>query len=182
MSFTRKFYTSDTHFGHQLMLSPTACGRPFASTVEMDEQLIRNWNAVVGPDDLVYHLGDFAFGLGNEDRVRSVFARLTGRKILILGNHDYKQRNRVHPVIEGLDWEDVVQHLETTDEGRRVFLHHYACRTWPGIRKQGWHFYGHSHGDLPGVGRSRDVGVDMPDVAFTPRTFKQLTAHIEVDE
>ena len=38
-----------------------------------------------------------------------------------------------------------------------------------------FHFYGHAHGALAGIGRSRDVGVDMPDVAFRPRTFAELT-------
>ena len=47
MSFTQKFYTADTHFSHPLMLSPTACNRPFASTLEMDDALIAAWNAVV---------------------------------------------------------------------------------------------------------------------------------------
>jgi len=64
MPFTRKFYTADLHFGHALMLSPTACVRPFSSVAEMDEALIRNWNAAVGPEDIVYVIGDFSFWLG----------------------------------------------------------------------------------------------------------------------
>lgn len=175
MAFTRKFYTADTHFGHALMLSETACARPFRDTREMDEFLIRAWQEVVGPEDLVYHLGDFAFGLHDAARVRSIFERLPGRKILILGNHDYGKRNKVSDAISSLGWEDVAQQYETTDEGQRVFLSHYAQRTWPGVRKGGWHFYGHCHGQLAPLGRSRDVGVDCPDTGYAPRTFKQLT-------
>lgn len=179
MSFVQKFYTADTHFGHQLMLSDTACARPFPCTRAMDEALINNWNAVVRPGDLVYHLGDFAFGLNDGDRVRSIFSRLQGRKILILGNHDFKKANVVHPVIAGLGWEDVAHQYETTDEHERVFLSHYACRTWPGVRKGAWHFFGHNHGQMPPLGRSRDVGVDCKDVGFTPRTLKQLTENMK---
>ena len=176
MSFTQKFYTADTHFSHPLMLSPTACNRPFASTLEMDDALIAAWNAVVHKDDLVFHLGDFAMGLHDGDRVRRIFTRLSGRKRLILGNHDYKQQNAIHPVIANLAWDaPPTQQLETTDEGQRIFLSHYACRTWPGIRKGAWHFFGHNHGSMPPLGRSRDVGVDCPDTGFAPRTFKQLT-------
>ncbi len=36
-------------------------------------------------------------------------------------------------------------------------------------------FFGHNHGEMPPLGRSRDVGVDCPDTGFSPRTFKQLT-------
>ncbi|TPK78208.1 metallophosphoesterase [Mesorhizobium sp. B2-4-17] len=177
MAYVTKYYTADTHFGHQLMLSETACSRPFDDTRAMDEALIANWNDVVKKDDTVYHLGDFSFGLHDGDRVRGIFSRLAGRKFLVLGNHDYKHQNEVHPVIAGLGWEQPpCQQLETNDEGQRVFMSHYACRTWPGIRKNGWHFYGHNHGDLPPLGRSRDVGVDCDDVGFSPRTFKQLTS------
>lgn len=128
-----KFYTADTHFSHALMLSPTACNRPFTDVRDMDESLIRAWNAVVKPDDFVYHLGDFSMGLHDGDRVRSIFSRLMGRKVLILGNHDYQRQNRIHPVIAALEWDQPpTQQLEITDDGQRVFLYHYPCRTWPG--------------------------------------------------
>lgn len=171
-------YTADTHFSHALML--TACKRPFDSVQEMDEALIRKWNAVVSPDDTVYHLGDFSMGLHNEERVRSIFSRLMGRKVLILGNHDYDKPNVVHPLIASLDWDiPPVQQLEVNDGGQRIFLSHYACRTWPGIGKGAWHFYGHNHGQMPNHLRSRDVGVDCPDTGYAPRTFKELTRQMK---
>ena len=52
------FFTADTHFGHANIIKYT--NRPFDSPNHMDDILIANWNAVVGPDDEVYHLGDFA--------------------------------------------------------------------------------------------------------------------------
>ena len=64
------FYTADRHFSHALMLSPSSCNRPFSHVGEMDVFLIRAWNAVVQPDDVVFHLGDFAMGLHDADRVR----------------------------------------------------------------------------------------------------------------
>lgn len=180
MAFVTKYYTADTHFGHKLMISDRIDRpRPFASTGEMDEALIRGWNAVVKPDDLVYHLGDFAFGLHDKARVRSIFERLQGRKVLILGNHDYGKTNQVAEAISELPWEQVTQHLIVNDEGQKVFLSHYAQRTWPGIRRGDWHFFGHCHGSLSSMGRSRDVGVDCEDTRYAPRTFKQLTARMK---
>ena len=129
-----RYYTSDTHFSHALML--TACNRPFADTRDMDEALIRGWNSVVRPEDTVFHLGDFSMALHDGARVRSIFSRLMGHKILVLGNHDYAAPNQVHPVIASLDWaQEPVQQLEVTDGGQRIFLCHYACRTWPAIKK-----------------------------------------------
>lgn len=179
--FRRKFYTSDTHYGHALMLS--SCNRPYQSAAEMDEALINRWNAVVRPDDIVYHLGDFAMNLGDEERVRSIFSRLMGLKVLILGNHDYKKPNVLHPTLARLDWLTApTTSLETTDEGHRVYLSHYSHRVWPGSHKGSVHFYGHSHGNLPGVGRSRDVGVDAFGVGYAPQTFKQLTRDMNLED
>lgn len=52
----------------------------------MNETLIKNWNKVVGKQDIVYVLGDFA--LCSKDKIIEVAQKLNGRKRLILGNHD----------------------------------------------------------------------------------------------
>lgn len=50
-----------------------------------DDMLIEKWNMVIGPDDNVLHMGDFAFR-----GVAEATARLNGNKILLRGNHDLK--------------------------------------------------------------------------------------------
>ena len=52
------WFTSDTHFGDHRTLN--IWKRPFASVAEMDARLVAEWNARVAPDDVVWHLGDFA--------------------------------------------------------------------------------------------------------------------------
>ena len=54
------FFTSDTHFDHKNIIR--YCNRPFSSIEEMNNFLIKRWNATVGPDDTVFHLGDVTFG------------------------------------------------------------------------------------------------------------------------
>ncbi len=78
------WFTSDTHFGHKNILEYEKEARPFDTIEEMNEQLIINWNSTVGKTDIVYHLGDFAFGKSNI----GIAGRLNGRKRLVLGNHD----------------------------------------------------------------------------------------------
>ena len=174
MTYVRKFYTADTHFNHHRILEMQP--RPFSSIAEHDETMISRWNAVVAEHDVVYHLGDFAMGLNNPDRVSAIFRRLNGRKFLVYGNHDIRRDGDLHPTILGLEWAARPEALMfVKDEGEKIVLSHYAQRAWQGYRKGSWHFYGHAHGRLPAEGRSRDVGVDMPDVAFQPRTFGELT-------
>ena len=81
-----RFWTSDTHFGHEGILRFEPDNRPFSSVEEMNEVLVERWNAVVSPKDMVYHLGDVAMGKIAESL--PVMGRLNGRKVLIPGNHD----------------------------------------------------------------------------------------------
>lgn len=80
----RVWITSDTHFNHANIIK--YCDRPFGSVEEMNDALVENWNSVVGENDKVIHLGDFAFG--NRSKVEAVKKRLKGKIDLILGNHD----------------------------------------------------------------------------------------------
>src|SRR5690606_36562794 len=58
----RVWFTSDHHFGHANIIK--FCNRPYADADEMDRALVEKWNDVVGPDDMVFHLGDFTLGGG----------------------------------------------------------------------------------------------------------------------
>ena len=86
------FLTSDTHYGHSKIIE--YCKRPFSSVEEMNETLIANWNAVVKPQDHVYHLGDVTMLRGSVHgkeafQTIQLCQRLNGHKRLILGNHDH---------------------------------------------------------------------------------------------
>ena len=84
----RVFLTSDTHFSHNNIL--LFSNRPFKNTKEMNKALIRNWNRVVEPNDLVIHLGDVSF---DEGKLSSLIYKLNGSKVLVRGNHDRKSIN-----------------------------------------------------------------------------------------
>lgn len=76
--------TSDQHFGHKNIIS--LCRRPWPDTDTMREGLIANHNSVVADDDIVIHLGDFAFL--SETDMKRVLHRLRGVHYLVPGNHD----------------------------------------------------------------------------------------------
>lgn len=78
----RIFLVSDLHFNHARIIG--YCGRPYRSVTEMNRDLVRRWNSVVGPGDTVYCLGDFCMRGDPRNWIRA----LNGRKIFIRGNHD----------------------------------------------------------------------------------------------
>jgi len=102
----KTYFTSDTHYNHANIIR--YCARPFKDLYTMNRELILRWNAVVGPRDRVYHLGDFA--LGKSQYWPDFFKKLNGYKILIRGNHDahariMKEKVGFSEVYEELEWE-----------------------------------------------------------------------------
>jgi calcineurin-like phosphoesterase family protein len=156
------WFISDTHFGHANIIK--YCRRPFNDTTHMDGAMIAAWNAVVAPDDDIWHLGDFSFGSAHLGQ--GYLERLTGRKHLIWGNHD-SEDVRTAP-----GWTSTQAMAEITVNRTKIVLLHYAMRVWPGSHKGALHFYGHTHGKLPGDRQSCDVGVDAWN--FRPVTLSDI--------
>ncbi len=101
------FFTSDTHYYHSNIIRYSK--RPYLSVEEMNEALIANWNRVVGPEDLVYFLGDFSMAFRSVELYSN---RLMGRKRIVPGNHDFgihsyhkKGRNPENRAAWKLKWE-----------------------------------------------------------------------------
>ena len=157
------WFTADTHFGHGALRA--LMRRPFATTAAMDAALVENWNAVVGPADEVWHLGDFA--IGHRDPA-GLLASLHGEKHLIWGNND-------PPAIRALpDWASVQPYAELEREGQALVLCHYPFRSWNRQGKGAWNLHGHSHGRLKPLARQFDVGVDPR--GFRPVRLSELHA------
>lgn len=162
------WFTSDTHFGHANIIK--YCKRPFADSVEMNEAIIENWNNVVGANDLVYHLGDFAFG--REDYIfDGLIKRLKGLIVFIKGNHDrlaWRNRGKFYAAHDS--------YHEIEIGGKDITLCHYAMRVWNKSHHGAWHLYGHSHGSLPDDPNSLsfDCGVDC--FGFRPINFDEVAA------
>ena len=196
----RIFFTSDTHFGHGNIIK--YCHRPFLTDLEqellkghtdrrisaeavkrMDAVLIDQINALVGPDDVLWHLGDWSYAIrGNYYAAcRAYRDRIACRTIhIVWGNHD-------RPLIRDLFQEAHEQAVIQVD-GQKIVLNHYAMAVWPGNHRGVWHLYGHSHstaeawldGHMPGR-RSFDVGVDNAARLlgkYRPWSFEEIAARM----
>lgn len=192
------FYTSDTHYGHTNVIR--YCKRPFCTwrgdepepdVQYMNREMVRRWNSVVGPRDVVFHLGDFAMGKRHE--MKPIISKLNGYKILIKGNHDRSaqamQEAGFDEVLEELfiPRENFVKDIfnekgDTVDDvlvdkdwPPALYMHHQPIRHW---RQKGrgqtvdYHLCGHVHEKWRRLGDIINVGVDQWD--FTPQTLEQL--------
>lgn len=178
------FFTSDHHFGHRNILR--YCSRPFDHVDQMDEELIARWNATIGDDDEVYHLGDFT--LKTRGFARRIFARLRGH-IRVLGlpwHHDNgwvpatagpsSFTTASGHVVEILPALLAMKLEDASGTPRIITLSHYPLAEWEAGHHGGWHLHGHSHGQHRGPGSKLDVGVDCHD--YTPVSLEQLADRV----
>lgn len=158
------WFTSDLHLGHARIIE--LCQRPFSSVEEMDEAIIARWNERIAPTDIVWCLGDFAFGTAH---ATAALARLKGRKMLITGNHDHRDVRR------GPGWEEVLPYHLLIGQLNEFVLFHYPIEEWHNQRRGAIHLHGHQHNKKPVTARRRvDVGVDAND--FRPWSIDEIEA------
>lgn len=182
------FFTSDTHFHHVNIMK--YCNRPFNTIEEHDEEIIKRWNEKVPKDGLVFHLGDVFFQ--SYTYAIDILQRLNGNKILIIGNHDWKNLiNKIDKVYHNKTLNDcfinITQQLFIEIEGQKIYLNHFPFLCMNGVYGNDnliWQLYGHVHTspysdtglDMPRLKmcfpQQYDVGVDNNN--FTPVSFNEL--------
>jgi calcineurin-like phosphoesterase family protein len=106
----------------------------------MDEYMISAWNGRVGENDDVYIAGDLIFRAGNGPE--TYLERLSGKKHLILGNHDRPWLKKISPERYFVS---VSQMEEIALEGKRIILCHYPMMEWAHSFRGSYLVYGHIH-------------------------------------
>lgn len=192
------FFFSDPHFFHKNICRGTSAWdlkdhggedsvRDFDTLEQMNSTIIDNINKMVGEDDWLVCLGDWAFG-GIENIWKARQRIVCQNLIHIVGNHDHHivkntpLPNCWHSVHGGLvnlenstsdfdelaDAQDVFtevySYLELTVVGEwyktTYNLFHFPITIWNKAHHDRIHLYGHVHGGYTAPNRSLDVGVD----------------------
>lgn len=151
-----KYFIADTHFDHAKIIA--LANYPFANVEDMNETMVRNWNAVVKRGDVVYHLGDFGFG----PNLERIFKRLNGQIHLICGNHD---RNNVKYLFKRFASVRDLAGVKLGDY--EAMLCHYPMQRWNKSHHGAFHLHGHCHGHL-GSPYMRRLDVGAPVWDWTP--------------
>lgn len=164
------FVTADPHFDHDAILRH--CNRPWVRPgdlndrgewvdyrigqlrlEEMNEALVENWNKKVpNNNSTVIVCGDFAWR--DPDKW---LARLNGKKILVIGNHDKPGLLKCKR-----SFSEVHQMLTREINGQYCVFMHFPMRSWNASCHGSWHIHGHCHcrlKEIPGM-LCFDAGVD----------------------
>ena len=112
------------------------------------------------------------------------FSRLNGRISVIPGGHDkhwvskgeYLSKSE-HPIVILPPLQTIKVSLSGMDKPQVLVLCHYAMRVWDRSHYGSWQLYGHSHGNLPPLPNSLDVGVDNCD--YAPISLAQVSSQMK---
>jgi len=165
------WFTSDTHFDHQLVGGL----RGFDSPGEHDAAVVANWNAVVRPDDTVWHLGDV--GMGRLSRFAEWIGMLHGEIHLITGNHDacapiHRGAHKHQRQWLSTGFASIQAYARLRINGKSVLLSHFPYRgsgdhtaeerytQYRFVDDGNWLLHGHTHSTERQQGRQVHVGLD----------------------
>lgn len=145
----RVWMTADLHIGHANIIP--FCNRPFANVVQMNEHLVAQTGKVQDDEWLVI-VGDLA--MGNHQEAMQWIRRIPGRKVLVLGNHDFRRDGQClylsEPALDGQRplFEAAVPFLAWRGNGGQdVFVSHYPATTNHDAA-QLLNYHGHLHRDV----------------------------------
>jgi calcineurin-like phosphoesterase family protein len=150
-----------------------------------DKWLIDKWNKTIGKKDIVYIVGDFAFG--SSESVKKLLGKLNGQKFLILGNHD-KSSDHLDGYFAQITQMKCVtfkkSNYDFLDEDFMVYMCHYPMITWPSKHYGCVQCQGHCHGRLDNLNEEStdlrvDVGIDSKLADFGFVSLPQLYSYFK---
>ena len=125
------YITSDTYFGR----SSKAKERGFKDTQSMQDEMIKLWNDQVNDNDIVYHLGNFAWDLISAE---TAFLNLNGTINIIGSSFDYETLETINIFEKVYKIPNDIHVIESLD----CVLSHWPLRSWPCKNKGSLHIHG----------------------------------------
>jgi calcineurin-like phosphoesterase family protein/2'-5' RNA ligase len=169
MSNDKIHFFSDTHFDHKNIIK--YCNRPFNSTQDMNQTLVKNWCDAVSNNDIVFFLGDMSYGRDRR-QIDYWLGKLDGKISYIRGNHDADIINRANVINS---------HYGIKYNNYQFLLMHDPRRP---TGYDGWIIHGDKHNnslkDHPFINqKNKTVNVCAELVEYTPLDIDRLITLIE---
>jgi len=164
------YFTADPHYDHENIIELQS--RPFTKLNLMNTTMIKRYNGIVKPEDVVYFVGDFSLRSARyRNWYMDILRRLNGKKILVLGNHDDL---KPFTYVE-CGFYSVHTHMEIEIDGIPLVLIHDPAASC--VDRNKVFIVGHIH-DLFKVHKNViNVGVEVWD--FAPVSWDQIKELIE---
>jgi len=167
----RVFLIADTHFDHDRIIGLSE--RDFNCIEQMNETLVKNWNHTIGEEDIVFFLGDMAYGYGSRS-VRWWLRRLNGRIIFVKGSHD----RGLYPTEQWIGHVFCTNCIMVKAYGREFALTHSGRGLPEGY--DGWVIHGHTHQNEPFIKPEwKQVSVSVDVINYTPISLASIIERIE---
>lgn len=164
----KRWITSDTHFGHKNIMDYCPWRTDWARSIEEhDARLIEAWNLVVAPEDVVFHLGDFA--LCKKERIAEIRKQLHGKIHLALGNHDRSAKSMTEMGFEV--HETILISRAVPNDGVLIARHNPGEFPLDQMKTARLLLHGHWHGDdhRPKTGVAAEFRDKLIDVGIDAR-------------
>lgn len=169
------YFSSDFHYGHKNIVGPNVSSwssgyRDFDSIEHMNNTIVDSINNTVGENDVLYYLGDWAFG--SEKNIVELSDRLNVREIhFIMGNHDKNIRKY------NTHFTSIYDYKEIKIEGQSIILFHFPIWEWHKCHRGSWHLTGHSHGNCeyshPKTSKYKIMDIGW-DIFRKPLSFQEI--------
>lgn len=166
---TKVFAISDLHYAHKnICRGCSSWGdggtRDFNTLDEMNFAIVNSINQTIKEDDVLFHLGDWAFG--GRENIKKLRDQIRCRTIYqILGNHDHHIEKPEFASLFTKTWGTVEEpQYVTIKVGRyKYILGHYKMAVWYKSHHEIRHLWGHSHSSYPDNPNefSFDIGWDI---------------------
>ena len=163
----KRFVTSNLQLGRPAAID--IYDRPFKDVDEMTQHIINSWNSVVGKEDLVYHLGNFAW---DPKTAQDAISQLNGQIWFIMGEHDA-------PIAElwskkMLPSNCKVERQIMPLELMQTTLSYWPLRDWPRRADGFWSVIGHPDKTYKSDPKQKVINVSTDLWKFKPQELPKL--------
>ncbi|NCQ51807.1 hypothetical protein GW796_07930 [archaeon] len=170
------YFWSDLHLYHHNIIRYAE--RPFETVEHMNETMINNYWSKVTDSDVVVFGGDVGFGDIND--VQNLISQLPGKKILVLGNHDFDKNKGFFRNYNTFDITTMAFTFQKELNGviYNILVTHYPINKNQ-LPKNTINIHGHIHQHLPG---DKNINMCVEHTGFSPISMTEKIEELILKE